>query len=160
MHFVIHQDNILYTNTVYYSHRICTTPLAKRKRPNKKCFPNLLYQRIPHIKMFPDDYWPVLFFGSSSICIVIFACLTCTVFSIISERRAANRAARTVQDDSSVESYYTYEQSFDGSFDDFASASGQRRASITPRKVSKQQQGKKLRTASRGRDFRLNRAAS
>lgn len=110
--------------------------------------------------MFPDDYWPVLFLGSSSICIGIFACLTFTVFSIIFERRAADGATRTVEDDSSVESYYTFEQSFDGSFDDYASASGQQRASITPRKPLKQQQERKLRTASAGRDFRLSQSGS
>lgn len=128
-------------------------------RPNlskQKYSSNPLHQPIPQTKMFPDDFWPILFFGSTFICIGIFACLTFTVFSIILERRAANEATHTVEDDSSVESYYTFEQSFDGSFDDYASASGQRRASITPRKPLKQQQGRVLHTATTGRDFRLS----
>ncbi|KAL7894029.1 hypothetical protein HDV64DRAFT_272242 [Trichoderma sp. TUCIM 5745] len=110
--------------------------------------------------MFPDDYWPVLFFVSTSICIGIFACLTFTVFSIILERRAADGATQRRGDDSPAESYCTFERSFDGSFDEYASTSGQNRVSITPRKPLKQRQDKKLHTSTAGRDFRLNHSGS
>lgn len=109
--------------------------------------------------MIPDDLWPVLFLISISTCIGILACLAFTVFSIMFERQAADEETqhrRTVEDDSPVESYCTFERSFDGSFDDYASANGQRRASITPRKSSRQQQDRKLHAATMRRDFRLS----
>ncbi|KAL7921325.1 hypothetical protein ACQKWADRAFT_314124 [Trichoderma austrokoningii] len=102
--------------------------------------------------MFPDDVWPPLFFISAFISIGMLACLTFTVFSLIFERRAADGA--TQQRDSSVESYYTFERSFDGSMDDYASGSRRRASIITPRKPLKPRQGNELHAATMGRDFR------
>jgi hypothetical protein len=124
-----------------------------------KCSSTPLDQSFPQTKMIPDDFWPVLFLVSTSTCIGVLACLLITVFSIIFERRAAEeetRNRRTAENDSPAESYRTFERSFDGSLDDYAPASGQRRASITPRKSSKQQRDMNLHTTTTRRDFRSN----
>ncbi|KAL7928739.1 hypothetical protein V8C35DRAFT_224638 [Trichoderma chlorosporum] len=60
--------------------------------------------------MFPDHFWPILFFLCLLLSIAILGCLTYTVLSIILERN-------TSRETSPAEGYYTFEGSVNAAFE-------------------------------------------
>lgn len=135
------------------------THLRRVKISKSMCLATGLYQALPLTRMIPYELWPVLLLITISFCIGILACLAFTVFSIIFERQAADEEAlyrRGVEYDSPPEGYCTFKRSFNGSFNDYTSRNGQRRASITPNKSPKQKEGNKLHASTVKRGAQLN----